>query len=605
MSFPFSAIVGQDDLKLALLILAVNPAVGGVLVRGDKGSAKSTTARGLSELLPALETGDAAPFVTLPLGATEDRVIGTLDLEKVLRGEKALQPGLLKEAHGGVLYIDEVNLLPDHLVDVLLDVAAMGVNRVQREGLSVEHASVFALVGTMNPEEGSLRPQFLDRFGLCVDVNAPDNPRERAEIVRRRVRYEGSPADYSQSWRTEQELLRQKLSAARELLPNVQLAEELLEAISALCRDYGVRSLRADLVLHRSARALAALEGRSSATLEDVKRVAALVLAHRKRPNPTPQQPAEKNLNELLEQLQLPRPDDESEPAEPDGVPGAVLPDAEPNQEDGDAMADAIFRAVPAEPVRTMELGGVPGDCSGRRALTEDAPRGREVRVVKTDHPANLAVSATLTHAVERHGGSAEPLVLTRYDLHHRVREGRCGARVLFIVDASGSMGAHARMQAVKGVALSLLSDAHARRDEVGVIVFRGPKAELLLPFTREVDAARDALERQPTGGRTPLAHALRLAAAVVAESEGNVLLVLLTDGKGNVPLPGGGDAWAQGLEAAAHLALTPALVLDTEAGLVRSKRAAQVALAMRAELLAVEDFTAEHIAIMLRSKSS
>jgi magnesium chelatase subunit D len=601
MSFPFSAIVGQDDLKLALLILAVNPAVGGVLVRGDKGSAKSTTARGLAELLPALENGEAAPFVTLPLGATEDRVIGTLDLEKVLRGEKALQAGLLKEAHRGVLYIDEVNLLPDHLVDVLLDVAAMGVNRVQREGLSVEHAAVFALVGTMNPEEGSLRPQLLDRFGLCVDVNAPDDPRERAEIVRRRVRYEASADDYSRNWRTEQDLLRQKLSAARELMSSVQLVEELLEMISALCRNYGVRSLRADLVLHRSARALAALEGRDSVTLQDVTRVAPLVLAHRKRPNPTPQQPAQKSLNELLEQLQPPQPSDAGEPAEPDDAPGLESPD----QEDEDAMSDAIFGAVLTEPVRVVELRGAPGDCSGRRAIGQNAASGRGVRVVQADHPSSLAVSVTVTHAVERHGGSAEPLVLTRHDLHHRVREGPCGARVLFVVDASGSMGAHARMEAVKGVALSLLSDAHARRDEVGVIVFRGVKAELLLSFTHEVETARDALERQPTGGRTPLAHALRLAADTVAQSEGNTLVVLLTDGKGNVPLPGGGDAWAQALEAAAHLALTPALVLDTEVGLVRAKRAAEVALAMRAELLALEAFTAERIVLMLRSKSS
>jgi magnesium chelatase subunit D len=598
VNFPFSAIVGQDDLKLALLVVAVNPAVGGVLVRGDKGSAKSTTARGLAELLPALEKGDAAPFVTLPLGATEDRVIGTLDLEKILRGEKNLQAGLLKEAHGGVLYIDEVNLLPDHLVDVLLDVAAMGVNRVQREGLSVEHEAVFALVGTMNPEEGSLRPQFLDRFGLCVEVNAPDNPRERAEIVRRRVRYEASPEEYSRNWRSEQELLRKKLTAAQERLPQVQLADELLEAISALCRDYGVRSLRADLVMHRSARALAALEGRNSVTLYDVKRVAPLALSHRKRPNPNPQQQGQPNLDDLLEQLQIPQPHDDSKPDATDEAPVPLFPD-----EDENPMPDATFRAVHTEGVRSVKLRGLPSDLSARRALAHGAPRGRGVRVLRTDSPANLAVSATITHAVERRGGRAEPFGLTRHDLHHHVREGPCGTRVLFVVDASGSMGANARMEAVKGVALSLLSDSYARKDEVGVIVFRGVKAELLLPFTREVDTARQALERQQTGGRTPLAHALQLAADTLAASEGNVLLVLLTDGKGNVALPGGGDAWAQALEAAAVLAVTPALVLDTEAGLVRANRAAEVALAMRAELIALEDFTAEQIALTLRSK--
>jgi magnesium chelatase subunit D len=595
VSFPFSAIVGQDDLKLALLILAVNPAVGGVLVRGDKGSAKSTTARALAELLPPCDDGEAAPFVTLPLGATEDRVIGTLDLEKALRGEKALQVGLIGEAHGGVLYIDEVNLLPDHLVDVLLDVAAMGVNRVQREGLGVEHNAVFALIGTMNPEEGSLRPQFLDRFGLCVEVSAPHEPRERAEIVRRRVRYDADPPEYAHVWQVEQEALRQSLSAARGRLPRVELAEELLETISALCRDYGVQSLRADLVLYRSARAVAALEGRSHVILQDVKRVAPLVLAHRKRPNSNQRQPEQNNLNDLLDRLQPPPPD---EPA-----PGQEPEDQSKEQEHDTPQPEASFAPSSAGEVRQVELRGMQSGIFGRRALIHDAPRGRTVRVERNEAPAHLAVSATVRHAAERSRATAKPLAVTRHDLHTRVLEGRAGTRVLFVVDASGSMGAKARMEAVKGAALSLLSDAYTHRDEVGVIAFRGVTAELLLPFTRDLDTARRALEHQATGGRTPLAHALCVAKETLGANAGNALLVLLTDAKGNVPLPGGGDAWAQALEAAASLAATPALVVDTEPGFIRANRAAEIARAMHAELLKLEELTGEQLALTLRAR--
>ncbi|AFZ67795.1 VWA domain-containing protein [Deinococcus peraridilitoris] len=608
MSFPFSAIVGQDDLKLALLLLAVNPAVGGVLVRGDKGSAKSTTARALAELMPGGE--ERAPFVTLPLGATEDRVIGTLDLERALKGEKALQRGLIAQAHGGVLYIDEVNLLPDHLVDVLLDVAAMGVNRVQREGLSAEHAAVFSLVGTMNPEEGNLRPQFLDRFGLCVEVATPDDPRERAEIVRRRVRYEADPHAYAAGWQAEQDALRRALHDARVRLPGVELPDGLLETISALCRSFGVRSLRADLVLHRATRALAALEGRETVTLEDVKRAAPLVLAHRGRQNPL--QPGGgqdgQDLDELLDGLQPPPPRDV--PGEPGELGEPQDPEPQDNgPEDGalptetDTHPEATFTAS-SRGVARIELRGAPGEQSGRSSLSQGAPRGRTVRERKNEQPGSLAVSTTLLSAADRAARAGTPLSVTRDDLYERVREERTGVRVLFVVDASGSMGARARMEAVKGAALGLLADAYARRDEVGVIAFRGVRAELLLPFTRDTDTAQRALQQLPTGGRTPLAHALTLAGEVLHSRQDGALLVVLTDGRGNVPLPGGGDAWAQTLSAAAALAGTPALVLDTETGVVRAGRAAELARALGAECLTPEALSAETLTLALRART-
>ena len=334
MNFPFSAIVEQAQLKTALLLCAVDPSLGGVLIRGDKGSAKSTAARALIDILPLIErvTGCAfncapglpckhceicsdgnattldspVPFITLPLGATEDRVLGTLDLQRALKGaQRIFQPGLLAAAHRGILYIDEVNLLPDHLVDVLLDAAAMGVNSVQREGLSVAHPARFTLIGTMNLEEGDLRPQLLDRFGLMVEVTAPRDKTLRAEVVRRRIAYEADQADFAVAWSKEQQSLREQLAAAQYLLPKVTLDDDLLDLISHLCCEFEVASLRADIVIHKAARALAALAGRSQVTPDDVRGAAELALPHRRRRKPFEQPGLDKErLDELMQQAQ-------------------------------------------------------------------------------------------------------------------------------------------------------------------------------------------------------------------------------------------------------------------------------------------------------------
>ena len=283
-AYPLSAVAHQPQLLLALSLVAACPDLGGVLIRGDKGSAKSTAARGLAALLPA-----GGPFVNLPLGATEDRVVGTLDLDAALKGEAKLKPGLMAQANGGLLYIDEVNLLPEHLVDVLLDAAAMGVVRVQRDSLSAEAPARFALIGSMNPEEGGLRPQFLDRFGLCVDVLAPREAEKRVEIIRRRMAFEADPVGFSARWVNEENELRERLSHASAHWQAVGVPEEVLTGISNLVLEHGVSSLRADLVLHRAARVHAALEGRHVAGWADVEAVAPLVLNHRAtRPPPPP-----------------------------------------------------------------------------------------------------------------------------------------------------------------------------------------------------------------------------------------------------------------------------------------------------------------------------
>ena len=281
MTYPFTAIVGQDETKLALLLCAVNPRIGGVVLSGEKGTAKSTVVRGLAELLPS------QVMRTLALGATEDRLVGGLDLEATLTsGRPVLQPGLLSEVDGGVLYVDEVNLLDDHIVDLLLDSAAMGVNTVEREGVSVTHPARFTLVGTMNPEEGELRPQLLDRFGLCVTVGGEDDPEKRIEVIRRRLAFEDDPTGLSRKWEQEGHETSKRIGRATELVKEVQIDDETLMTVARTCINAHVDGHRADIMMVRAARTLAAWNGRTDITTDDLTQSARLVLPHRMRRRP-------------------------------------------------------------------------------------------------------------------------------------------------------------------------------------------------------------------------------------------------------------------------------------------------------------------------------
>jgi magnesium chelatase subunit D len=712
-AFPLAALVGQEQLKTALLLCAVNPGMGGLLIRGDKGSAKSTAARGLAGVMAPIERAVGCvyncapdqpaaccevcngarcsfetipvPFVNLPLGAGEDRVLGSLDFERALKeGRKAFQPGLLAAAHRGILYIDEVNLLPDHLVDVLLDVAAMGVNRVQREGLSIQHPARIALLGTMNQEEGELRPQLLDRFGLMVEVRAPLEPGVRTEIVRRRLAWEADPASFGERWRHEQTALCQQVLRAQALLPEVVLADGLLSMISELCCSQGVTSLRADLVMNKAARARAALDGRNRVRPEDLSEVALLVLPHRRRTKPF-ERPGvdEAALQRFIQRAaasgaasgsadssgdgsdgagaagELHRgdgtngvgsgglqgagvgsrnggtcqgeglgdpayaaPGTESGPSNTSGgsapgrrTRGADGGDGERSDNSSGEPRGEVFAAgeVGAPPRIQVRSGAVAMSVLGRRSVSPESRRGREVRAVPAPRPSELAVTATLHHSVLRAGGlsaDGRPEV-TRADLHQKVRSGRQGNLILFVVDASGSMAALRRMQMVKGTVLALLRDAYQRRDEVGVIAFRGASAELLLPPTRSVETAEHQLRELPTGGRTPLAHALRLADEVLTTASGpsrpQPLVVVLSDGRANVPLDdGAGDPWDESLRCATVLSRKgiPALVLDTEVGYVRMGRARELAEALGARSLSLEEFGAESLSLTIRRLS-
>src|SRR5438128_7562313 len=373
--FPFTAIVGQESIKLALLLNAISPVIGGVLIRGHKGTAKSTAVRALSRLLPDIEVVAGCPFacalsddpevcphcavcpaarqhmtrpaalVELPLGATEDRVVGTLDIERALkRGEKHFEPGLLAAAHRGLLYIDEVNLLSDHLVDILLDAAAMGVNYIEREGISVSHPATFILVGTMNPEEGELRPQLLDRFGLAVDVQAERDVEVRAEVVRRRIAFDHDPERFLVQWLEAEQAERTRLLAARRQLPAVCLDDAMLRLITGICTDFDVDGMRADITMYRAALALAAYEGRTQVMEDDVRRVARLVLPHRRRRQPF-DQPAvdDQQLEDSLERHRPPQRGNQMAPPPSTPPPGSrEEPSNGPQEESGEQHAAGL-----------------------------------------------------------------------------------------------------------------------------------------------------------------------------------------------------------------------------------------------------------------------
>ncbi|MFJ3445006.1 putative cobaltochelatase [Streptomyces sp. NPDC086081] len=653
--FPFTAVVGQDDLRLALLLNAVSPAVGGVLVRGEKGTAKSTAVRALSALLPAVAVvpgcrfscDPAAPdpgcpdgphepgagaerparMVELPVGASEDRLVGALDIERALaEGVKAFEPGLLADAHRGILYVDEVNLLHDHLVDLLLDAAAMGASYVEREGVSVRHAARFLLVGTMNPEEGELRPQLLDRFGLTVEVAASREPDQRVEVVRRRLAYDDDPAGFAARWAEEEAAVRARIVAARALLPSVRLGDGALRQIAATCAAFEVDGMRADIVMARTATALAAWAGRTDVLAEDVRQAALLALPHRRRRNPFDAPGLDEDkLDETLEEFGGAQDDDPDPDPGPDGPGGGGgQPDPGEGPEGGDtgARPEAGEGGQPqpsgggeqsavrsAEPFRTKVLSvpGIGEGAAGRRsrARTEHGRTtgARRPRGALTKLHLAATVQAAAPHQRAR-GRSGPGLVVRRDDLRQATREGREGNLVLFVVDASGSMAARQRMSAVKGAVLSLLLDAYQRRDKVGLVTFRGTGADVALPPTSSVDAAAARLESLPTGGRTPLAAGLLRAHDVLRverlrDPARRPLVVVVTDGRAT----GGPEPVALAGRAARLFAAdgVASVVVDCESGPVRLGLAGQLAGELGGTAVTLDELRADSIAGLVK----
>ncbi|WP_227985194.1 VWA domain-containing protein [Nocardia spumae] len=630
------------------MLCAVHPGIGGVLVRGEKGTAKSTVVRALAQLLPPVsdERGQRpARLVELPVGATEDRVVGSLDLERVLRdGEQAFRPGLLAAAHHGVLYVDEVNLLHDHLVDVLLDAAAMGRVHVERDGVSHSHPARFVLVGTMNPEEGELRPQLLDRFGLTVDVAASREVDIRMAVVRRRLDYEADPAAFAAAYAAADRDIADRILGARERLGEVALDDIELRRIAALCAAFDVDGMRADLVVARTATAHAAWRGSDCVTAEDVRVAAELALPHRRRRDPfdepgiTEEQlddamrEADREAEQARSDADRPAPPEDREsgsgtgasegedaPSDTGGT-GPLDPapsgDSDPDGPDDDGPdgspgggARERAAAAPADSAARpphWEIPGVGEGAPGRRSRAHTR-HGRVVRSV-ADTSTGLHLLGTLfaaaPHQVTR-GRTEGPLALEPADLRGAYREGREGNLVVFVVDTSGSMAARDRLSAVTGAVVALLRDAYQRRDKVAVITVRGAEAELVLPPTSSVDIAVRRLADLRTGGKTPLAQGLLKAREVVArehlrDPRRRAMVVLLTDGRAT----GGADPIPRARAAARLLARdgVSGVVVDCERGMVRLGLAAEFARELRATCLRLAELTGESVAAAVKS---
>lgn len=606
--YPFSAIVGHDQLRLALILCAIRPEIGGVLIRGEKGTAKSTAVRGLAAVLTEAGSGR---LVELPIGATEDRVIGSLDLQRVLRdGEHAFTPGLLVEAHGGVLYVDEVNLLADHLVDVVLDAAAMGRVHIERDGVSYSREAKFILVGTMNPEEGELRPQLLDRFGLTVDVRASRDVDERAEVIRRRMAFEHNPATFARGYAEQDAELARRIASARAAVGHVELPDSELRRIASLCAAFGVDGMRADLVVARAAVAHAAWRGAGNVDEQDIRAAAELALPHRRRRDPFDEPGLDQQqLDEVLAQT-----DDDPEP-EPD-PPGGGASNSEEVQRNSGTPPPSSPRpsAPPAAQFRTrlLTVPGVGDGAPGRRSRARNRS-GAVVRAHATDgygvHLFGTVLAAARRAAMsrlreEQTTGPPGPPHVESGDLRRAIREGREANLVIFVVDASGSMAARDRMAAVSGATLSLLRDAYQRRDKVAVITFRGTGAEILLPPTSSVHIASRRLSRFATGGKTPLAQGLLAARDMVArervrEPARRSLVVLLTDGRAT----GSPDAVGRAGAAAALLVAegAAAVVVDCETSWVRLGLAEQLADRLGAPAIRLAHLRADGLADVVR----
>lgn len=648
--FPFSAIVGQEEMKRALIFNAIDPSIGGLLITGTRGTAKSTAARAIAALLPEIEiiTGDAfnnppapngtdkttripTPFVNLPVGATEDRVLGTLDVERILQsGERHFEPGLLARANRGVLYVDEVNLLPDHLVDVLLDAVAMGVNRVEREGVSFTHEARVILIGTMNPEEGELRPQLLDRFALCASVSGYFDPDQRKEVIRRRMAFEANPAAHIEQWKESERELSVRIGRARALLASVQVPDEQLDAIVEACAEAKADGLRADIVAYKTARAIAAFAGRNEVHSEDVIEALALALAHRRRtPRTTPPAPKSppppppdgesknqppENQNQPRNPGASPKPSAADEQSRPDDSPaneGNQESDSRPSaiEERTFAIGDAVNVS---KAISSRSRRHVFATVAGKGTFAPARRSGQFVRAVmpRESERLDLAVEATLRAAAvdavvdqaanpgARDREQRLRLRVRRDHWRHKQRRVRTRNLILLLVDASGSMAARQRMQAAKGAIVSLLEDSYQKRDWVALIAFRGETAVELLPPTRSVVFAYRQLAELPTGGRTPLAEGLYRTRQVIerqARKGERVLpyLVVITDGRATVPEVGAMETALAEADRLRQLHIR-GLCIDIESGRVRFGQVRALANSLNATYTHVQDLPAK-----------
>jgi len=612
--FPFTAIVSNEDAKLALILNAIDPDIGGVLLVGDKGTGKSTMVRSLANVLPEIEVVADCPFnddprdpthmcdlcyqryvrgeelpvvkrrmrvVNLPLSITVDRFVGTIDIKRALReGIRALQPGLLAEANRNILYIDEVNLLDDYIANLLLDVAASGWNIIEREGLSFRHPAKFVLVGSMNPEEGELRPQILDRFGLYVNVEASKDPEERVEIIRRVEEFRKDPISFMKKYEPYENELRERISRAKDLVRNVEIDDDLLKFIAKVVTDMGIRTHRAEIVTVRAAKALAAFNGRTKVELEDVRRVMRLTLPHRIKAKPFDRAQGSPNFNDLLNKIfnnelhsGRKNHNNNTQPMKPPGTEDASLSRGEASKEHGDpnkagnepnkdgsltgrgvgssnydlSRRDGLSVATSLD--LTREISGW-GDLKTVSRCSRASTRyvignGRGVAISyvipkNIDEQNDIDINATINAAVIRN--PTLPISIEPIDFRARLRLTSALTLIAILLDLSGSMGVKRRIEVAKGIIKRLIEASYIKRTYLTLVTFRGLGAEVLIQPTRHYGMLYDVVDKLPIGGTTPLPAALAKLLTIARSfklkyRDSSIYAVLITDGKANVPL--------------------------------------------------------------------